>query len=52
MPDFEVAEADAIFEDLVAKVEAGEHIVITRDGLPVAQLISVPPPTRSRDGEE
>ncbi len=31
-------EAEARFEELVAKAEAGEEIVICRDGAPVAQL--------------
>ena len=34
----DMKEAEARFEELVAKAEAGEEIVICRDGAPVAQL--------------
>ena len=34
-----VTEAEAGFDKLVAEVEAGDEIVITRDGAPVARLV-------------
>ena len=48
-------EAEARFEELVAKAEAGEEIVICRDGAPVAQLAAltpgrVSPRSRKRSG--
>jgi prevent-host-death family protein len=37
-----VAEAKAGFTQLVARAEAGERIVITRHGQPVAQVTALP----------
>jgi prevent-host-death family protein len=34
-----ITEAEAQFDKLVAEVEAGDEIVITRDGAPVARLV-------------
>ncbi len=34
----DVKEAEARFEELITQVEAGEEIVICRDGAPVAKL--------------
>lgn len=36
---------DADLNELLAKVEAGEDVVLTRDGVPVAQLTSVTQPS-------
>lgn len=35
----EIAEGDAKLEELVERVEAGEDVVITRNGTPVARLV-------------
>ncbi len=37
---------DLDLADLVARVEKGEHIVLTRDGAPVADLVPHPVPTQ------
>ena len=42
MPQVSIAEAKARFAQLVARAEAGERIVITRHGKPVAQVSAVP----------
>jgi prevent-host-death family protein len=36
-----VDEAQARFEELVGLVEAGDEIVITRDGRPIAKMVPV-----------
>jgi antitoxin (DNA-binding transcriptional repressor) of toxin-antitoxin stability system len=41
-------EAKTHFSKLIARVEAGEEIVITRDGTPVARLVATHAPTRMR----
>jgi prevent-host-death family protein len=38
MPRVSIAEAKAGFAELVARAEAGERIIITRHGKPVAQV--------------
>ena len=35
-----LADAQARLPELIAKVEAGDEVVITRDGTPVARLVS------------
>ncbi len=42
--DFPVAEATEHFPELLARAEAGEEIVIRRDGRPVARLSPMPQP--------
>ena len=42
MPSVSIAEAKAAFARLVARAEAGERIVITRHGKPVAQVSPLP----------
>ena len=42
----DVKEAEARFEELVARAEAGEEIVICRDGAPVAKLTAFDPEAR------
>jgi prevent-host-death family protein len=37
-------EAKTNLSSLVAKVEAGEEVVISRDGTPVAKIVRVEPP--------
>ena len=37
-----VAEAKARFSEALRKVEAGEHLVVTRHGKPVAALVPAP----------
>lgn len=41
-----VQEAKTRLSDLLARVEAGEQVTITRNGTPVAQLEPVAPPRR------
>jgi antitoxin (DNA-binding transcriptional repressor) of toxin-antitoxin stability system len=42
MAQVSIAEAKAGFAQLVARAEAGERIVITRHGQPVAQVSALP----------
>lgn len=44
-----VAEAKAHLSELLARVEGGEALVITRRGRPVAQLSPIRPARRSAD---
>ena len=46
--DVTVAEAKTRLTQLIRAVEAGEHVIITRHGKPVAQLSAAPPERRSR----
>lgn len=39
MKQVDVLHAQAVFSQLLAEVEAGEEIVIARDGKPVARLV-------------
>ena len=41
--------ADLDLADLVARAEKGEHIVLTRDGEPVADIVPHPQPARRID---
>jgi prevent-host-death family protein len=41
-------EAKTQFSKLIARVEAGEEIVIARDGQPVARVVAFRPPTAKR----
>jgi antitoxin (DNA-binding transcriptional repressor) of toxin-antitoxin stability system len=36
---------DADLNELLAKVEAGEEIILARDGMPVARLMGLPEPS-------
>jgi len=45
MDTVSIAEIETHLNEFVARAEAGEEITITRDGRPVARLIS-PPPAR------
>jgi prevent-host-death family protein len=44
-----LTEAKAHLTDLVRRAEAGEEVILTRRGAPVARIEPVPP-TRSREG--
>ena len=44
-----IHEAKTHFSRLVDRVEAGEEIVIARDGHPVARLVPLRPRTQSRE---
>lgn len=44
-----VAEAKAHLSELLARVESGEELIITRRGLPVAQLSPIRPVKRAPD---
>jgi prevent-host-death family protein len=46
-----VAEAKAHLSELLARVESGEELVITRRGLPVAHLTPIRPVKRAPDWE-
>jgi prevent-host-death family protein len=43
-------EAKTQFSKLIARVEAGEEIVIARDGTPVARVVAFHQPTSNRLG--
>jgi prevent-host-death family protein len=45
--DVSTAEAKNRLPELIRAVEAGEHVVITRHGRPVAQI--APPPAKHRE---
>ena len=49
MTTFTVAEAKAHLSELLARVEKGEELVITRRGRPVASLSPVRPAPRAPD---
>ncbi|HUH06020.1 MAG TPA: type II toxin-antitoxin system Phd/YefM family antitoxin [Kofleriaceae bacterium] len=44
-----IHEAKTHFSKLVARVEAGEEIIIARDGTPVARLVAVATPATARE---
>jgi prevent-host-death family protein len=48
MPTVNMHEAKTQFSKLIARVEAGEEIVIARDGQPVARVIAFRPPVPKR----
>ena len=43
-----IHEAKTQFSKLIARVEAGEEIVIARDGAPVARLVAIRQPLNKR----
>jgi prevent-host-death family protein len=43
-----IHEAKTQFSKLIARVEAGEEVVIARDGTPVARLVAIRPPANKR----
>jgi prevent-host-death family protein len=49
---FDLGEAEARIEELVALAETGEDVVITKDGQPVARLVSVASSVGSGDGDQ
>ena len=51
MPTFSVREARTHLSRLIARAEAGEEVVITRDGKPVVRLEPIQPSGRSRPRE-
>jgi prevent-host-death family protein len=48
MPTVNIHEAKTQFSKLIARVEAGEEIVIARDGEPVARLVAIRQPAGKR----
>ena len=48
MTTVNIHEAKTQFSKLIARVEAGEEIVIARDGTPVARLVAVSPLVTNR----
>ena len=46
----DVEEAKRRFAELVSEVEAGERVLITRDGNPVGELVRYEPRTGQRPG--
>ena len=49
MGEVNIREAKAHFSKLLRRVEAGEEIVISRAGKPVARLVPVAEPKKSRE---
>jgi antitoxin (DNA-binding transcriptional repressor) of toxin-antitoxin stability system len=50
--DVPVTGTDPALADLVRRVEAGEEVMLTRDGMPVAQVVAVPVPRPASTPEE
>ena len=48
MTTVNIHEAKTQFSKLIARVEAGEEIVIARDGAPVARLVAIRQPQSKR----
>jgi prevent-host-death family protein len=48
MDTVNIHEAKTQFSKIVARVEAGEEIVIARDGVPVARLVAIRQPLTKR----
>ncbi|HEV8023917.1 MAG TPA: type II toxin-antitoxin system prevent-host-death family antitoxin [Candidatus Nanopelagicales bacterium] len=46
----DLGEAKERFDELVSEAEAGESVVITREGAPVARLVRYEPRTGQRPG--
>ena len=40
----DVGDAQAQLSDLIARAEAGENVIITRDGIPVARIVPLERP--------
>jgi prevent-host-death family protein len=51
MDQYSVVQAKAHFSEILAKVEAGQEVTITRRGAPIARLSSVKRPKRPLDLE-
>lgn len=49
MQQYSVAEAKARFSEVLAQVEAGREVIITRRGAPVARISAVESPRRPID---
>lgn len=43
-----IADAKNLLDDLVRRAEAGEHVILTRDGRPVAELGPAPDAARTK----
>jgi prevent-host-death family protein len=43
MPLISIAQGKAHFASVVSRAEAGEEIVVTRNGKPVARIVPLPP---------
>jgi prevent-host-death family protein len=41
-------QAKTQFSKIIARVEAGEEVVIARDGTPAARVVAIRPPSRKR----
>jgi prevent-host-death family protein len=48
MKTMSIHEAKTQFSELIARVEAGEEVLIARDGTPVARLVAFRPPATKR----
>jgi antitoxin (DNA-binding transcriptional repressor) of toxin-antitoxin stability system len=46
MTQLDVRDASGVLPDLIARVRAGEEVVITEDGKPVARLVLTDPPSK------
>ena len=51
MKTVNVHEAKSTLSGLLAEVEAGEQVVIARNGKPVAKLVRIEPPATREPGE-
>jgi prevent-host-death family protein len=49
---FEIDEADERLEELIDRAEAGEEVIITREGVAVMRLTPVSLPGPSSEGSE
>ncbi|HEX8376101.1 MAG TPA: type II toxin-antitoxin system prevent-host-death family antitoxin [Geminicoccaceae bacterium] len=50
MSEIELHVAEVYLDGLIDRVERGETVTITRDGVPIARMVPVTAPARSRDG--
>lgn len=48
MPIVTLQEAQAGLPDLIEQLQAGEHLIITREGVPIARLLAESRPPRKR----
>jgi prevent-host-death family protein len=46
VPQFDIAEAEAHFSELVEKVMLGEEVIVAKDNTPVAKIIPLRPTIR------
>ncbi len=49
MSTVSIADAEARLSALIEQAAEGEPVVITRDGMPIARIVAVPPPRKPID---